>query len=181
MLDGLKARLDQLLREQATSDPRAYAAGMRDAIIEAKVGLTRMAEAIEITERELAIERKHLDDAERRARLAAGVSDQETVTVAGRFAGRHRDRIQILERKLVVQRDELVMAQREIEEMAAEVRKSGRDTSESVRAAWRDLEAAGATRPDDDARSHIDAEKRRLEEAIEAQLAYLKKKLGKHP
>ena len=54
------------------------------------------------------------------------------------------DRILILERKLVVQRDELVMAQREIDEMAAEMKKSGRDSSESVRAAWRDLEAAGA-------------------------------------
>jgi hypothetical protein len=181
VLDGLKARLDQLLREHGSTDSREYAAGMRDALIEAKVGLARMSESIEITERELVVERKHLDDAERRARLAAGVSDQETVTIAERFAGRHRDRILILERKLVVQRDELVMAQREIDEMAAEMKKSGRDSSESLRAAWRDLEAAGATRPDDDARAHIDAEKRRLEEAIEAQLAYLKKKLGKQP
>jgi hypothetical protein len=181
VLDGLKARLDQLLREHAHSDPRAYAAAMRDAIIEAKVSLKHMAEGIETTERELTVERKHLDDAERRARLAAGVSDQETVAVAERFAGRHRDRILILERKLVVQRDELVMAQREVEEMAAEARKSGRDTSDSVRTAWRDLEAAGATRPDDEAQAHVEAEKRRLEEAIEAQLAYLKKKLGKQP
>lgn len=180
MLDGLKARLDQLLREHG-SDPREYAAGMREALIEAKIGLARMGESIEITERELTVERKHLEDAERRARLAAGVSDQETVTVAERFAARHRDRILILERKLVVQRDELLMAQREIDEMAAEMRKSGRDSSESLRAAWRDLEAAGATRPDDDARAHVDAEKRRLEAAIEAQLAYLKKKLGKQP
>jgi hypothetical protein len=181
VLDGLKARLDQLLRDHAKSDPREYAAAMRDALIEAKVGLTRMVEAIEITEREIAVERKHLDDAERRARLAATVSDQETVTVAERFAGRHRDRILILERKLVVQRDELVMAQREIDEMAAEMRKSGRDSSESVRMAWRDLEAAGAARPDDDAQANVEAEKRRLEQAIEAQLAYLKKKLGKQP
>ena len=50
VLDGLKARLDQLLRERAGSDPRAYAAGMRDALIEAKVGLTRMNEAISNSE-----------------------------------------------------------------------------------------------------------------------------------
>jgi hypothetical protein len=182
VLDGLKARLDQLLREHAGSDPRAYAAGMRDALIEAKVGLTRMSEAIVVTERELAAERKQLEDAERRARLAAGVADQETVAIAERFAVRHRGRIEVLVRKIGVQRDELALAQREIEEMAAEVRKkSGPEASESVRAAWRDLEAAGATRPDEDERSHVEAEQRRLNEAIEAQLAYLKKKLGKQP
>jgi hypothetical protein len=177
VLDGLKARLDQLLRERG-GDPRAYAAGMRDALIEAKVGLTRMQEAIAITERELAEERKQLEDAERRGRLASAVSDQETVRVAEVFAARHRDRIAVLGRKIVVQRDELVLAQREVEEMTAEVRKAASGGASSIHAAWRDLEAAGATRPDEGERANADAKKRRLEEAIEAQLAYLKKKLG---
>lgn len=180
VLDGLKARLDQMLRERAGSDPRAYAAGMRDALIEAKVGLTRMNEAISISERELALERKQLEDAERRGRLASAVPDQETVRVAEMFAARHRERIEVLVRKITVQRDELILAQREIEEMAIEVRKaSSGETSSSIHAAWRDLEAAGATRPDDGERARADADRRRLDEAIEAQLAYLKKKLGK--
>ena len=180
VLDGLKARLDQLLRERAGTDPRAYAAGMRDALIEAKVGLTRMQEGITASERELAAERKQLEDAERRGRLAAAVPDQETARLAEMFATRHRERIEVLVRKIAVQRDELILAQREIEEMAAEVRKasSGR-ASESIHAAWRDLEAAGATRPDDGEQAQADAERRRLDEAIEAQLAYLKKKLRK--
>ncbi len=184
MLDGLKARLDQLLRERAGSDPRAYAAGMREAIIEAKVGLARMTEAIAASERELAAERKQLEDAERRGRLAAAVPDRETVQVAERFAAKHRGRIEVLVRKIVVQRDELALAQREIEDMAAEVRQAGAGSaSESIHAAWRDLEAAGAVRPEDAerARADADAERRRHDEAIEAQLAYLKKKLGKQP
>ena len=180
VLDGLRARLDQLLRERGGSDPRAYAAGMRAALIEAKVGLTRMSEAIAVSEQELAVERKQLEDAERRGRLAASVPDQETVVIAERFAARHRGRIEVLIRKIAVQRDELSLAQREIEEMAVEVRNAGAGgAADSIQAAWRDLEAAGAVRPDDGEIASADAERRRLDEAIEAQLAYLKKKLGK--
>lgn len=182
MLDGLRARLDQLLRERGGSDPRAYAARMREALIEAKVGLGRMGEAIAASELELAAERTQLEDAERRGRLAATVPDEETVAIAGRFAARHRGRIEVLVRKIAVQRDELALAQREIEEMAAEVRTAGAGgPAGSIEAAWRDLEAAGATRPDDVERTNASSERRRLDEAIEAQLAYLKKKLGKHP
>jgi hypothetical protein len=180
VLDGLRVRLEQLLRERGGSDPRAYAAGMREALIEAKVGLTRMSEAIAASEQELAAERKHLEDAERRGRLAAAVPDQETAAIAERFAARHRGRIEVLVRRIAVQHDELVLAQREIEEMAAEVRKAGAGrAADSIDAAWRDLEAAGAVRPDNGERASADAERRRLDEAIEAQLAYLKKKLGK--
>lgn len=180
VLDGLKARLDQLLREGARSDPRAFAAGMREALVEAKVGLARMSEAIAASERELAEERKQLGDAERRGRLAAVVPDQETVVIAERFVVRHRSRIEVLERKIVVQRDELLLAQREVEEMTAEARNAGpAGATDSIHAAWRDVEAAGGARPDQDERTHVESERRRLDEAIEAQLEYLKKKLGK--
>ena len=49
-----------------------------------------------------------------------------------------------------------------------------------MEAAWRDLGAAGVERPTSDAdRLAVDEERRRKEEAVEAQLAYLKNKLGK--
>jgi hypothetical protein len=49
-----------------------------------------------------------------------------------------------------------------------------------VEAAWRDLGAAGMDRPTSDTdRLVMDEERKRKEEAVEAQLAYLKKKLGK--
>jgi len=179
VLDGLRARLDQLLRDRGT-DPRAHAAALREALLEAKLGLTRMNEAITASEQELASERKHLEDAERRGRLAAAASDQETVLVAERFATIHRSRVEILERKVVVQRDELVLAQREIEEMTVEIRRAGAaGSSDSIRAAWRDLEAAGAERPVEGEVERAGMDRKRLEQAIEAQLAYLKKKLGK--
>jgi hypothetical protein len=180
VLDGLKARLDQLLREGARSDPRAYAAGLREALLEGKVGVGAMREALVATEREVAIERKQLEDAERRGRLAAAVPDAETVAIAERFAVRHRERVAVLERKILVQRDELALAERELAEMTAEAqRATSGQPSESIAAAWRDLESAGAERPDEDARAQADGERQRRESAIEAQLAYLKKKLGK--
>lgn len=180
MFDGLKARLDRLLRERDPAGVREYAAGLREALLEARLGITTMREALEATGRELAAERQHLADAERRGRLAAEVADAETVAVADRFAARHRERAQVLERKLAVQREELALAEREVAEMAAQYRGAGRaPQSASIDAAWRDLEAAGAGRPTDDDRAAAEADQRRREEAVEAQLAYLKKKLGR--
>ena len=154
MLDGLKARLEQLLRDGARSDPRAYAAGLREALLEGKLGVGTMRDALAATERELAAERKQLEDAERRGRLAAAVPDPETVAIAERYAVRHRERVAVLERKILVQRDELVLAERELAEMSVEAqRATAGQPSESISAAWRDLESAGAVRPDEDART----------------------------
>jgi hypothetical protein len=180
VLEGLKARLDQLLRDGARSDPRAYVAGLREAVLEARLGVGAMRDALSASERELVLERKQLEAAERRGRLAAAVPDPETVLIAERYVVRHRERIAVLERKVLVQRDELALADRELSEMTAEAQRAMLGTpSESIAAAWRDLESAGSGRPDEDARIQADAERQRRESAIEAQLAYLKKKLGK--
>ena len=181
MFESLKARLDRLLREHSRPDPRARAAALRDALLEGKVGVATMRSALVSTERELATERRQLADAERRGRLAADVPDTETEALAERYAARHRERVGVLERKLAVQQEELVLAEREVAEMMVEYRAARPGAPfESVEAAWRDLEAAGGDRPgtglDDDGRAETD---RRLKEAVEAQLAFLKKKLGK--
>ena len=183
MFESLKARLDRLFREHSRPDHRARAAALREALLEAKVGVGTMQSALVSTERELANERRQLADAERRGRLAAELPDTETVSLAERYAARHRERVAVLERKLVVQRDELLLAEREVAEMLAEYRAARPGApQESVEAAWRGLEAAGEDRPgtglDDDGRAETD---RRIKEAVEAQLAFLKKKLGKQP
>jgi hypothetical protein len=142
--------------------------------------VSTMRDLLGATERELAAERRQLGDAERRGKLAAMVPDPETVRIADRYAGRHRERVGVLERKLAVQRDELALAERELAEMTAEARQAAAaHSSETIAAAWRDLESAGATRPDEGDRSQVEEDRRRRESAIEAQLAYLKKKLGK--
>jgi hypothetical protein len=183
VFDGLKARLERLLREHGGSDTRAYAAGLREALVEARFGISEMRRALTATEAELQSERKQLADAERRGKLAAAVPDAETVVVAERFAARHRERIVVLERKGAVQRDELVLAERELQEMTVEWRtassRSGA-TSANIDAAWRDLEAAGTGRSSNDSdRLAADLDRQKRDEAVEAQLAYLKRRMGK--
>jgi hypothetical protein len=182
VFESVKARLEKLFRDHSRSDPRAYLAGLREALIEAKVGVSAMRSAL-ATERELSMERRQLADAERRGQLAAELPDTETVLLAERFAVRHRERVAVMERKLVVQRDELVLAEREVAEMLSQIR-AGRPGlgDESIAAAWRDLEAAGGDRPDtapDDERLRAEADRKLKEQAVEAQLTFLKKKFGK--
>lgn len=146
-----------------------------------------MRDGITASERELTLERKQLEDAERRGRLAAEIPDQETVDLAARYATRHRERALILERKLVVQREELVLAERDVAEWTAQLRaaKQGLGAAgASAGAAWRDIESAGGTRPEADLggdllRSNLD--RAAHEAAAEEQLAHLKRKLGKDP
>jgi hypothetical protein len=181
MFESVKARLEKLLREHTRSDPRAYLEGLREALLEAKAGVGVMQSALVATERELEDERRQLASAERRGRLAAEVPDAETVRLAERFTVRHRERVTVLERKLAVQRDELAMAQREVEEMLGQYR-AGRQGkgSESIDAAWRDLQSAGGTRPEldpEDERLRAESDRQLKEKAVEAQLEFLKKKL----
>jgi hypothetical protein len=184
VFESLKARLERLLGSESRPDHRARAASLHEALVEAKVGLSTMKSALAATERELANEQRQLADAERRGRLAADLPDSETVALAERFAARHRERVAVLERKLVVQRDELALVEREVAEMMSQYRAARPGTaSASIEAAWRDLEAAGGERPelglgDDESRAEA---KRKLQEAVEAQLAFLKKKMGKQP
>ena len=183
MFEGLKARLDRLLRDHSRDNPRARAAVLREALIEAKVGVSTIRDALAATERELEAERRDLEVAERRGRLAAEVPDNETVSVAQRFTARHRERVQVLERKVAVQRDELALVEREVAELMAEFRAARSEpASASVDAAWRDVEAAGGSRPGNglDEPPGPEANEEQLrQQAVEAQLAYLKKKFGK--
>ncbi|HEU4830081.1 MAG TPA: hypothetical protein VFT04_12885 [Gemmatimonadales bacterium] len=190
VFDGFRARLDRILAESGgRADGRAYVSGLRDAVIEAKAAVASMRDQLGVTERELATEQRQLADAERRGTLAEGIGDTETASVATRFAGRHRERAGVLERKLAVQREELVLASRELDEMMAELRKTqpaagGRaaSSSASAEAAWRDIQAAGGARPDTDLDGELlkaEAERKLHEAAVDAQLAHLKKKLGR--
>lgn len=185
MFEGLKARLERLLADATPrGDGRGIAAGLHEAAVEAKVAVRTMQEALVVTERELAMERDQHAAAVRRGQLAAAIPDAETVAVAERFALRHAGRITLLEKKLQVQQEELVLAERELAEMTAELRGGGgaAAAASSVEQAWRELASAGGVRPETDLEGELlDAQANRKlhEQAVEAQLAHLKKKMGK--
>lgn len=186
VFDGLRARLDRALSEYDRTDTRARAAGLRDAIIEAKAGVSGMRDGLSRTERELELERRALADAQRRGALADDIADAETSAVAERFANRHAERVQLLEKKLQVQRDELSLAEREVEEMITEFRASRSPGSDGAlpghERAWKDIQSAGGERPGVDLDAELlqlDADRRLHEAAVEAQLQHLKRKLGK--
>lgn len=154
---------------------------MREAVVDAKVAVAEVQEAITRTEGEIAAERQRLADAERRGRLAREIQDQETVTVAERFAAKHRERVGVLERKLAAQREELALAQRELEDMQAQL-KAAATAQPSTDQAWRNIQEAGGAREGTDLRDELlksDMDRAAREAAAARQLEELKKKMRK--
>jgi hypothetical protein len=166
---------------------RDLARQMREAVVEAKVAVQEMREALARTEGELALERQRLADAERRGRLAAEIQDQETVAVAERFATKHRERVGVLERKLTAQREEVGLAERDLIEMQTQLKSAVRDRpamegERSTERAWRDLQGAGGARPGVDLQDELlksEMDRAAREAAAQQQLEELKKKMRK--
>jgi hypothetical protein len=168
-------------------DLRDLTRQMREAVIDAKVAVQEVREAVARTTERLAAERQALADAERRRRLAAEIQDQETTDVADRFAAKHRERVDVLEHKLAAQREELALAERDLGEMQAQLVTAERQrpaatAGSSAEAAWRDIQAAGGSRPGVDLHDELlkaDLDRSAREAAAQRQLDELKKKLGK--
>jgi len=175
--DAFRAALDAA----STPDLRSLTRQMREAVVDAKVAVQEVQEAVARTERELGAERQRLADAERRGRLAGEIQDQETVSVAERFTAKHRERIGVLERKLAAQREELALAQRELDDMNAQL-KAAAATQPNTDKAWRDLQEAGGARPGMDLQDELlksDIDRAAREDAATRQLEELKKKMRK--
>lgn len=183
---ALRAALD---RATPPSDGslRELARQMREALVEAKVAVQELRQALARPDGEVALERQRLADAERRGRLAGEIQDRETVVVAGRFAAKHRERLEMLQRKLVVEREELALAERELGEMReqlvrAERERPATEAERSVERAWRNLERAGASRAKDDPQGDLldgELERAARDRAAEQQLRELKKRMKK--
>jgi hypothetical protein len=142
------------------------------ALTEARATVARLEDALRTTERDLGLQRQQLEDAERRGRLAAAIPDPETVAIAERFVARHRERIELLERKVQIQRDELGLAVRDAAEIAEQARSGG--ASDEAPAAFADPAPAA-----DEALLRQRLDRAAREAAADAQLAFLKKKMGK--
>lgn len=124
-IDDLRARLDRLLAEFGrVGDTRQAAAGLYDAMVDTKAAIGMTRDALAATDRELAVERQRLVDAERRGRLAEEIQDRETADLARIWTTKHRERVDLLERKRLVQLDELAYAERQLAEMTEHYRQA---------------------------------------------------------
>ncbi len=185
------------LGQTSGTDRRTALAGMKDALVHARLALRDLRDGITVTERRVAEEQRELDTVTRRRTLAANIEDHDTVAVADRFVAQHAERVRVLEQKRAAQLDELALAEREYEEMAHELKRAmagmpltgaagGRLSHEE--AAMREVEEAlgeRSSRPDVDTAA-LDAFARarsRAERETEAaeRLAALKRQLGKEP
>ena len=168
-LDDIKAQFDRIFAAGNRTSARDQASGLREALVEFKIGIGQIRDALTRSERELEQARREAADYARRGQLAQEISDEETVRLATEYTARATERMAILERKVAVQRDELAMAEREYDVTKARFQSASRGIP--VDAA--DPDQAGMSGPD---QALLD--QRAREAAVEAQLAHLKKKLG---
>lgn len=154
---------------------------MHQAVIDLRAAVIKMRQDYLATQQQLQVERQARDDAERRGKLAADIKDQETVSVAEKFVAKHNERIGVLEQKLAAQTAELGLAERELADMTAQLKRIERERPQAA-AAWRDIEAAGGTRPETDVRDDVlrgQMDRVAREAEAEEQLKALKRKMGK--
>jgi hypothetical protein len=186
----LKRLRDALERALAAATPppdlSEIAAQMREAVIEQKAGLRAIREALEQAERQLETERTELATAERRRGQAEAIGDAETVAIADRYITKHRERAEVLEKKVAAQREEAALAERDLAEMTKQLQEAARRAPAAGQAsaaqAWNSLGAAGMDRPETDLegemlRSRLSQAER--EAAADAKLEELKKRMGK--
>lgn len=118
MFERLRAAVNAAL-DAATPPPdwRDLRNELHRAAVDGRAALLQLRDALAKAERELASERRQLEDAQRRGTLAADVGDAETVAVAERFAARHGERVAMLEQKVAAQQTELALTQRDVDEV----------------------------------------------------------------
>lgn len=154
---------------------RRQLAEMKQTLVLARVARDEVRAAYATSMQRLELARTELATIVRRGDLARQIDDQETVAVAGRFAESQRATLDVLERKVAVQYEELSMAERTVTEMEAELKAvTGRGPAPDV-TPDPSLDGAAAVDPSDF---------RGLDDAARAQtaderLAELKRRMGR--
>jgi hypothetical protein len=113
---------DMLQRATKPEERRTVMARMRSTLVQARMGVDDLRDALAYTKRKLESEQRELETVRRRKTLATGIKDEETIRIAERFERQHEERVRVLTEKIAVQTRELELADRELEEMKAELR-----------------------------------------------------------
>ncbi len=123
MFESLKSTIEDLLGGRVhPGDRRAVINDMKQALVMAKLGVEDLEQGVAITRKKLDAERQGLDTVMRRKGLAAGINDAETVAIAEKYEGQHREKIAVLERKLEAQEAEASIARRDYDEMLTQLK-----------------------------------------------------------
>ncbi|HUH13278.1 MAG TPA: hypothetical protein VMK65_09215 [Longimicrobiales bacterium] len=123
MIDDLKSAWRQAVenfwRELRTEEegPAGQLATMQRQLATARGELRRLRGELARCARQRAAELEEAEACRRRAALAEGIGDQETVQVAVRFAARHQEKAEVLGRKLEAFEAERALLEREVAEM----------------------------------------------------------------
>jgi len=123
VFEQLRRSLNELL-ERATKpeDRRDVLVRMKSTLVQAKLGVDDLRDGLAQSRRKLEVERRELSTVRRRKELAVGIQDAETVQIAERFERQHEERARVLEEKIDIQARELAIAERELDEMKADLR-----------------------------------------------------------
>ncbi len=123
VFDGFRRSFDELLsRATKPEERRIIASRMKDTLVQARLGLDDLRAGLDKTRQRLGADGRELDTVRRRKQLAEGIGDQETVKIASSYEQMYDERVAVLQRKLSAQEAELAIAERDVAQMAAELR-----------------------------------------------------------
>lgn len=121
--EGFRRSFDELLtRATRPEERRAVASRMRDTLVQAKAGLNDLRDGLEKARYRLKVEERELETVRRRKGLAEGIGDKQTVDIAAKYEQMHAERVEILRQKVAAEEAELVLAERDVNEMSSELK-----------------------------------------------------------
>jgi hypothetical protein len=121
--EGFRRSFDDLLtRATRPEERRVVASRMRDTLVQAKAGLNDLRDGLDKARYRLKVEERELETIRRRKALAEGIRDQQTVDIAAKYEQMHAERVEILRQKVAAEEAELVLAERDVNEMSAELK-----------------------------------------------------------
>jgi hypothetical protein len=190
MFDSFRQTLRDLMdRATPPEERRAGLARMKQTLVTARLGLDDLRAGVATTRKRLEVEQRELETVRRRRGLAAGISDAETVALAEKYEKHHAERVEVYGRKLAAQEAELAIAERDVAEMAAELKSAmlgtgasgstlGADERAAAAAADEVLDGSSRVAEELDAMGRARARSERDADA-ERRLAELKRRMGK--
>jgi hypothetical protein len=123
MFESFRQTIRDLMdRATPPEERRAGLARMKQTLVTARMGLDDLRGGITLTRQRLQAEVREQETMRRRKAAAAAISDAETVALAEKYEAVHTERASVLTRKLEAQEAELAIAERDVEEMAAELK-----------------------------------------------------------